>query len=83
MKRKNDIFPTFKQWKALTENRFCKKIKRLCIDNGLKFYGGQFNEFYENEDIVRHHTMRKTPQQNGVEKCMNRSFLGKISLHAL
>ena len=44
LKHKNDVFHTFKKWKALIENQTDKKIKRLIIDNGSEFCEGQFNE---------------------------------------
>ncbi|KAE8702282.1 hypothetical protein F3Y22_tig00110483pilonHSYRG00048 [Hibiscus syriacus] len=44
-------------------------------DNGLEFCSGEFNEFCKNEGIVRHHTVYKTPQQNGVAERMNRTLL--------
>jgi len=75
LKNKNDVFSNFKKWKALIENQTNKKIKRLRTDNGLEFCEGQFNEFCENEGIVRHRTVRKTPQQNGVAERMNRPLL--------
>jgi len=75
LKNKNDVFSNFKKWKALIENQTNKKIKRLRTDNGLEFCEGQFNEFCENEGIVRHRIVWKTPQQNGVAECMNRTLL--------
>jgi len=75
LKNKNDVFSNFKKWNALIENQTNKKIKRLRTDNGLEFFEGQFNEFCKNEGIVRHRTMRKTPQQNGVAERMNRTLL--------
>ncbi|KAH7550154.1 hypothetical protein JRO89_XS13G0144400 [Xanthoceras sorbifolium] len=55
-----------------------KKIKRLRTDNGLEFCQGDFNEFCKNEGIVRHLTVRGTPQQNGVAERMNRTLLEKV-----
>jgi len=72
---KNDVFSNFKKWKALIENQTNKKIKSLRTDNGLEFGEGQFNEFCENEGIVRHSTVWKTSQQNGVAEHMNRTLL--------
>ncbi|KAL1540759.1 Retrovirus-related Pol polyprotein from transposon TNT 1-94 [Salvia divinorum] len=62
MKHKGEAFKKFKQWKILIENQTGKKIKRLRTDNGLEFYSSEFNEFCNNEGIVRHHTIRHTPQ---------------------
>ena len=69
------MFVTFKQWKTLIENQTGKKIKRLRIDNGVEFYGGEFNKFYKNEGIARHRIVSHTPQQNGVAEQMNRTLL--------
>ena len=43
-------------------------IKRLRIDNGSKFYGDEFNKFDKDHVIVRHCTLKSTPQQKGVTK---------------
>nr|GEW03181.1 retrovirus-related Pol polyprotein from transposon TNT 1-94 [Tanacetum cinerariifolium] len=40
---KDEVFPTFKEWKVLTENQTGKKIKKLRTNNGLEFCGESFN----------------------------------------
>ena len=40
----------------------------------MEFCEGDFEEFYKNEGIVRHCTVRMTPQQNGVAERMNRTL---------
>ncbi|KAJ4701403.1 Retrovirus-related Pol polyprotein from transposon TNT 1-94 [Melia azedarach] len=75
MKHKSEAFKNFRQWKALVENQTGKKIKRLRTDNGLEFYWSEFVEFCKNGGIVRHHTIRDTPQQNGVAERMNQTLL--------
>ena len=75
LKQKSDVFITFKQWKALIENQTGKKIKRLRTDNGMEFCGNEFDQFCMNEGIVRHRTVRYTPQQNGVAERMNQTLL--------
>ena len=52
-----------------------KKIDE--IDNDLEFYGKQFNDFCRNEIIMIHCIATYTPQQNGVAKQLNRTFLEK------
>ncbi|KAL6345221.1 hypothetical protein AAG906_015704 [Vitis piasezkii] len=76
-KHKNDVFGKFKQWKAMIEKQTGKQIKRLRTNNGMEFCGKEFNEFCNNEGIVRHCTVRHTPQQNGVAERMNRTLLEK------
>ncbi|KAJ4717014.1 Retrovirus-related Pol polyprotein from transposon TNT 1-94 [Melia azedarach] len=75
MKHKSEAFKNFRQWKALVENQTGKKIKRLRTDNGLEFCWSEFDEFCKNEGIARHHTVRDTPQQNGVAERMNQTLL--------
>ncbi|KAJ4726144.1 Retrovirus-related Pol polyprotein from transposon TNT 1-94 [Melia azedarach] len=75
MKHKSEAFKNFRQWKALVGNQTGKKIKRLRTDNGLEFCWSEFDEFCKNEGIARHHTVRDTPQQNGVAERMNQTLL--------
>jgi hypothetical protein len=75
MKNKSDAFSNFKQWKALVENQLGKKIKKLHTDNGLKFCWKDFDSLCADEGIARHHTVRNTPQQNGVAERMNQTLL--------
>jgi len=41
----------------------------------MEFCEGDFDEFYKNEGIVRHRSIRMTPQQNGGPERMNRTLL--------
>jgi transposase InsO family protein len=75
MKNKSEAFNKFKQWKALVENQTGKKIKRLRTDNGLEFCSSEFDEFCKDAGIARQHTIRHTPQQNGVAERMNQTLL--------
>lgn len=62
----DEIFLTFKKFKALVENQTCKKIKYFRAKYGLKYCEGQFNGFCANEKIAKHRTVRKTLQQKKV-----------------
>ena len=74
---KNEVFETFKKWKAMVENRTGRKIKTVRSDNGTEYTEGAFKEFCDQEGIVRYWTVRDTPQQNGVAERMNRTLLEK------
>lgn len=74
LKHKNEVFNTFKKWKAMVENRTGKKLKTLRSDNGTEYTEGVFKQFCDQEGIVRHWTVRKTPQQNGVAERLNRTL---------
>ena len=68
MKRKSDVFGTFKKWKAQVENQTSKKIEYLRTDNGLEYRDKEFIRFCELEGVIHHFTVKGTPQQNGLQR---------------
>ena len=74
MKNKSDAFVTFKKWKVEAENQTGRKLKCLRTDNGTKYRDDEFLKFCEKHGIMRHFTIRKTPQQNGVTERLNRTI---------
>ncbi|KAG8473472.1 hypothetical protein CXB51_035785 [Gossypium anomalum] len=78
LKQKSDVFSTFKSWKIIIEKQTGKQIKCLRTDNGFKFCSDEFNRLCKSEGIVRHLTVRHTPQQNGVAERMNRMIMEKV-----
>lgn len=75
IKRKTDVFPVFKEFKARMELESGKKIKCLRTDNGGEYTGDEFDNFCKQEGIKRQFTVAYTPQQNGVAERMNRTLL--------
>ena len=51
---KNEVFDIFKRWRAMVENRTCRKLKTIRSDNGTEYTKGDFKEFCDQEGIVRH-----------------------------
>ncbi|KAG8498690.1 hypothetical protein CXB51_005073 [Gossypium anomalum] len=78
LKQKSDVFSAFKFWKIMIEKQTGKQIKYLRTDNGLEFCSDEFNRLCKSEGIVRHLTVRHTPQQNGVAERMNRTIMEKV-----
>ncbi|KAG8485659.1 hypothetical protein CXB51_018846 [Gossypium anomalum] len=78
LKQKSDVFSTFKSWKIMIEKQMGKQIKYLRTDNGLEFCSDEFNRLCKSEGIVRHLTVRHTPQQNSVAERMNRMIVEKV-----
>ncbi|KAG8472960.1 hypothetical protein CXB51_035039 [Gossypium anomalum] len=78
LKQKSDVFFAFKSWKIMIEKQTGKQIKYLCTDNGLEFCSDEFNKLCKLEGIMRHLTVRHTPQQNGVAERMNRTIMEKV-----
>ena len=78
LKTKDEVLGVFIKWKKMMETQTCRKIKHLRTDNGGEYKNDQFTKFCEDEGIVRHFTVRHTPQQNGVAERMNRTLLEKV-----
>ncbi|KAG8481838.1 hypothetical protein CXB51_027155 [Gossypium anomalum] len=78
LKQKSDVFSAFKSWKIMIEKQTGKQIKYLRTDNGLEFYSDEFNRLCKSEGIMRHLTVRHTPQQNSVAERMNRTIIEKV-----
>ena len=55
-----------------------KSLKFLRTDNGLGFCKFEFDSYCNANGIIRHRTVRNTPQENGVAKRMNRTLLNKV-----
>ncbi|KAL5754948.1 hypothetical protein ACOSP7_023168 [Xanthoceras sorbifolium] len=74
LKKKLEVFDTFRKWKAMVENETGLKIKRLRSDNGGEYRDSRFREFCANSGIKMEKTVPMTPQQNGVAERMNRTL---------
>ncbi|KAL4289723.1 hypothetical protein GQ457_14G011740 [Hibiscus cannabinus] len=75
IKKKADVFSTFKVFKARVELDSGNKIKCFRSDNGGEYTSDEFDDFCRNEGIKRQFTTVHTPQQNGVAERMNRTLL--------
>ena len=77
-KKKNKVLDAFLKWKKMVETQTGRKVKRLRSDNGTEYKNDPFLQVCQDEGIVRHFTVRDTPQQNGVAERMNRTILEKV-----
>ncbi|KAK3027503.1 hypothetical protein RJ639_040218, partial [Escallonia herrerae] len=75
MKHKSEVFNVFKQWKARVENQTGKKLKYFRSDNGMECKDEEFLQFCKDKGIIRHFSVKRTPEQNGVAVRMNRTLL--------
>ncbi|KAE8692180.1 putative ROP-interactive CRIB motif-containing protein 6 [Hibiscus syriacus] len=78
MKSKDEVLQIFLKWKNMIENQTGRKIKRLRTNNGGEYKSDPFFYVCHEYGIVRHFTVRHTPQQNGVAERMNRTLLEKV-----
>ena len=70
IKHKDDVFSTFKSWKALVENEAEKKVKCLRSDSGGEYGSKEFDNFCATNCIRRQRSTPRTPQENGVSEKM-------------
>jgi transposase InsO family protein len=75
LKRKDDIFIVFKQFRDLVEKSTGRSIKCLRIDNGGEYTSIEFKNYFKEARIERHKTTAYTPQQNNVVEHMNNTLL--------
>ncbi|GJV72340.1 retrovirus-related pol polyprotein from transposon TNT 1-94 [Tanacetum coccineum] len=75
---KHEAFEKFKEWKQLVENQTGRTVKKLRINNGLKFCNREFEQLCIESGIVRHLTVTGTPQQNGLVERINRTLMDKL-----
>lgn len=61
LKNKHQAFDYFKQWKELNETQIERQVKVLTTDNS-----DEFNNFFNNNEIIRNKTVRLTPYRNGL-----------------
>ena len=74
LKKEDEVFERFNEFKALVENIFERKIKILRPKNGGEFTLNEFNDFCKEARIKRELTIPYNPQQNGVAERNNRSI---------
>ncbi|KAG8493487.1 hypothetical protein CXB51_010890 [Gossypium anomalum] len=77
LKQKSDVFSALKSWKTVIEKHMGKQKKYLRTNNGLEFCSDEFHKLCKLEGIVRHLTVRHTPQQNDLAERMNRTIMEK------
>jgi len=78
LKKKDEVFPWFRHFKALIENQTENKIKILRTDNGTEYESNEFHDFCKEAGIKRETTTPYTPEQNGVAKRKNRTIMEAV-----
>jgi hypothetical protein len=78
LKKKNEVFGKFKEFKALVENLTERNIKTLRSDNGGEFTLEEFKEYCKEVGIKRELSTPYNPQQNGVAKRKNRMIMEAV-----
>lgn len=75
LKRKDEVFTKFQEFKKLAETQTGKKLKAIRTDNGREYINQTMKEFMNKEGIRHQTTMAYTPEQNGVAERCNRTIM--------
>ena len=75
LKRKSEVFDTFKEFKTLIEKQSGYYIKMLRSDHGGEYTSDEFENYCKDHGIVHQITPSYTPQLNGVAERKNRTIL--------
>jgi transposase InsO family protein len=75
LKSKDEVFNKFKEFKALIENIYERKVKILRSDNGGEYTSKVFLNFYKYVGIKRKITTPYNPQQDGVAERKNKMIM--------
>jgi hypothetical protein len=79
LRKKSEVFQHLKDFKALVETQFGKKIKVLQIDNGGEYVNHEIHNIFHEEGIQLQHAVPYISQQNGVTEQKNRSLMEMAS----
>ena len=78
LKRKDQVFECFREWKAMVEKDSGCKLKVLRTDNGGEYTSDAFEKFLRSEGVVHQVTVPKSPEQNGVSERYNRTIVETV-----
>ena len=75
LKRKDQVFEQFLEWKAMAENSTGQELKVFRTANGGESTSTEFDGYLRKEGIRHELTVPKNPEQNGVAERMNRTIV--------
>lgn len=75
LRKKDEVFTKFVEFKKLVERQTGRKIKCIRSDNGGEFVNNVFDDYLKAHGIARQLTIPHTPQQNGVAERANRTLV--------
>ena len=78
LKRKDQVFAKFLEWKAVVEKSTRLKLKVLRSDNGGGYMSVKFGNFVKSEVVQHELIVPKTPEQIGVDERMNSTLVKTV-----
>jgi transposase InsO family protein len=71
LRKKSEMFDAFTQFNAMVKKQFDKSILCLQDNKGGEFTGIKWDTFFAQHGIRRGHTVKASPQQNGIAERLN------------
>lgn len=75
LKKKSEVFETFKKFKSFAEKQASSVIKMLRTGGGGEYISLEFTRFYNNEGITHVVMAPYTPQHNGIVERRNMTLV--------
>jgi len=75
LRRKSEVFQTFKRFKALAENQTGHRLKAIRTDNAGDYLVETMQDYLADEGIKHEQTVPYSPSQNGVAERGNRTVV--------
>ena len=79
LKSKDEALYYFKIYKAEVENQLERKIQKVRLDRGGKYFLNLFTLFCEEHGIIHERTFPYSPQSNGVAERKNRTLTDLVN----
>ncbi|KAL1944894.1 hypothetical protein VTO73DRAFT_2514, partial [Trametes versicolor] len=76
-KHKSEALGHFQAYKAVVENKFERKIKKIRCDNGGEFLSKEFKAYLRTEGIELDTTAPESSAQNGIAERLHRTLLDR------
>lgn len=76
-KHKSEALGHFQAYKAMVENKFGRKIKKIRCDNGGEFLSTEFKAYLRAEGIELDTTAPRSSAQNGIAERVHRTLLDR------
>lgn len=80
IKRKNEIFKVFKNFKSMVERKSSHNLKVLKMDSGGEYVSNDFGRFYDQEGITYEVAPPYTLQQNSVAERKNQLIMNMVKI---
>lgn len=78
LRKKSDVFESFKEWKELVETESGFKVKSMCVDGGGEYFSKEQIAFRKLHGISVQITAPDNPETNGLAERANRTVVDGV-----